>query len=118
MSCKSYTFSGLLDLGCFFHCGELELPLIACETGMHVFIFSNNGAKFTQEVFALEGENFKVDNHFNECSETSFQVIKPDGNLLKIDTSLDENQEDCKSDFCFRTVIGQHKIKLTSLVTC
>ena len=99
MSCSNIEITGVEDLGCFSHCGEIELPLIACQTGIHTFHYSNKGAKFSNEVFAIEGETFKVNNHFNECAPVEFYIIQPD----EVQFCTKENDR-----FCFRINIKTH----------
>ena len=86
MSCKNKDIIGALNLGCFSHCGEICLPVIAPETGQYLFSYNNKGSKFTNKVFAVKDEKFQINNIFNESSFVIFQAKQPDGSLLQVET--------------------------------
>lgn len=99
MSCKSIVFEGALNLGCYGHCGDIELPILACQTGTHLVSAFNKGLHLTNKVFAIEGEPIVLNNTFNECSTVEFQLINPDGTTYCFDDY---------DSFCFQIKFSLH----------
>ena len=107
MSCETKNVVGGSDLGCFGHCSEICLPIVASQTGVYLFSYSNKGAKFTNKVFANSGEKFLLNNIFNESSQVVFQAKQPDGELLSI-----EVDGVTYNTFCFKVEIVLHATNL------
>lgn len=93
-------------LGCFPHCGDIILPIVALNTGMHIITYShsfNNNTKYNVRVFAKAGLPIvlrTVEAHFNESAKVNFSIKNPDGSQYVI--ILEEGKTSC---FCLQTQI-------------
>lgn len=84
MACTS------LNIGCFGHCDDLALPLLAKQTGLHYLIFDWLGTRHKIESYNVTGTLFKFRNEMNESSRTTFRIEQPDGTYYS-----DDNGNDC-----------------------
>lgn len=78
MSCGSIDLAGAYNFGCFAHCFDICLPIVATQTGIHVISFKNKGQFGTNKVFATAGNTIKLNNVFNESAPVTFEIIQPD----------------------------------------
>lgn len=74
-------------LGCFNHCENIMLDLIALDTGTHHVVFRQFGVLNRQRFAAIQGAQFVIPNVFNENAEVTFQIYKP-GNRLFTDKKM------------------------------
>lgn len=73
------------ELGCYTHCGDLALPLLAHQSGMHILEFGFNGQKYFKEFSAIQGVAFTLENVFNECGKVKLKIKQPDGTYYECD---------------------------------
>lgn len=85
MSCLKVCENNIEPVGCFTHCGEVVLPFVGAQTGMHVLEFKFVGSLQQQKIPVNEGQPICFENNFNESSCTIFQIKQPDCTYLNVE---------------------------------
>lgn len=58
---------------------DLKLPIVAHQTGWHQLVFEFCGDHHARQFYVIRGCNFEFVNDFNECGDTCFYILQPDG---------------------------------------
>jgi hypothetical protein len=102
----------IFELGCYSHCGNIELPILVNNSGIHTFQFETNGIRHVWQEYQRKGEKFNIKNKFNEQSyKVQLTIIEPKGNVY-IYKHFDKLLSSCKyyHKFLINTKIAQfHK---------
>lgn len=100
MKCGLKTYCnpcGELHLGCYGHCDEIEIDVVAEESGSYMMQYEFLGTKVRQYIPVIIHENITLKGEwFNESSEVVIQFFDTNGELVPFQT-LDDLGQYCKS---------------------
>ncbi len=71
-------------LGCYGHCEEVCLDLLAPDSAEYIFQYKIIGGKLKQKKFFNQGDNFCFNTDcLNECNETTLEIYDSTGALIE-----------------------------------
>jgi len=69
----------IIDLGCFGHCDDIELPLLAHSTDLYRIEFDRKGNKGVFDIVGVQGENLVIHSgNLNESGQIKIRVRHKD----------------------------------------
>lgn len=100
MSCciKYYKEKNGFNFGEYPHCGILELPFIADQSGQHILHFKHGCASHRIVINGVKGQKLLLDlSCLNESSEVCFHITNPDGKIIAAEIK-ENNASPCLID--------------------